>query len=143
MKAKFVKTLEQIVDIRLNKKKPTQLKGWKSSPAVNNYIRKYNPEWLTYLEETKTGKVKFRSEDRDRLVDNFPQDETLKLAYKLLLQNHIVKNYEELLRFSDGNILRPQFMLLGAPPFFFFLLNISLHSTLMKDWILYNLMRGE
>lgn len=115
MRAKLLWTLDKIVDIDLNKKKPTQLKGWKSSTAINKYIRKYKPEWLEYLEETKaTKKIKFRGDDRDRLIEHFPNDETLKLAYKLLLQNHIIKNYEELLKFSDGNILRPQFMLLGA-----------------------------
>lgn len=109
MRTRLETNQEAIIDIRPNSKNTASLRGWSSSKLKTAYIRRYKPEWVNYLEVTKTDTLKFQSEDKERLLKVFPNDEVLQLSYKISYQKQIINNLEELLRYADGDIFRPYY----------------------------------
>lgn len=74
--------LSELLDIRPSSKDKSSLKGWGSSKLVSNFIQSYKQHWLPYLDITpKTRKIKFDSDAKERLLENFPDDRVLQLAY--------------------------------------------------------------
>lgn len=94
--------LEQQLDIRLDSKKSVSLKGWSSGKLKSEYIKKYKPHWLEYLELTpKTKKVKFDSNAKELLMKHFPEDRILKLAYDISKRNRAIEQIRRLFKYAD------------------------------------------
>lgn len=81
--------LDKVVDIRIGAEKTTksELKGWNSSKLITTYIKKYKPEWIPYLKLTSTKQFSFDKEARELLMEQFPNDLTLKAVYSIKTKN--------------------------------------------------------
>lgn len=78
------------------------------------YITKYKREWLEHLEVTKTGKVCFNSEVREKLIELFPDDKVLQSVYEPLNMKTAIQQITKLLTYADGDLLYPNYNFLGA-----------------------------
>jgi len=108
-------SLEKIVDIRfLDPKTKADLKGWNSTNLKSKYISTYKQEWLPHLKVTNTGKVRFRSEDREKLIELFPDDKVLQSICEPLNMKTAIQQIDKLLVYADGDVLYPNYNLLGA-----------------------------
>lgn len=68
---------------------------------------------MKYLEVTEKGTLSFGREAREKLMERFPEDAVLQSAYKLLDTKTAIQQIDKLLIYADGNVLYPNYNLLG------------------------------